>query len=223
MGRETVKALDGVSIKLQRGEFLGISGPSGSGKSTLMYLLGGLDHPTGGHIWVEGQDLTSLDEDGLAAYRQEKVGFMYQMFNLIPSMTALENVEFPMLFSNIKPRQRRERACQLLEKVGLADRMSHRPTELSGGQQQRVAVARALVYNPMIVLADEPTGNLDSHSGSEVIALLKQLNQEGRTVVIVSHDYSIISETSRSIHLRDGAIVEEGYPAPSPFEEKPHA
>jgi putative ABC transport system ATP-binding protein len=208
MGHEIVHALDGVSLTVQAGEFLGVMGPSGSGKSTLLYLMGGLDRPTGGHIWVHDQDITALDENGLAVYRRREVGFVFQTFNLISTMGALENVEFPMLFARVSPAQRLERARYLLELMGLADRMGHKPTELSGGQQQRVAMARALVNDPTIILADEPTGNLDSHTGAEVMAILARLNQEqGRTIVVVSHDPSITDFTSRCIHLLDGRIT----------------
>jgi len=208
MGHEIVHALDGVSLTVQAGEFLGVMGPSGSGKSTLLYLMGGLDRPTGGHIWVRDQDITALDENGLAVYRRRQVGFVFQTFNLISTMGALENVEFPMLFARVSPAQRMERARYLLELMGLADRMGHKPTELSGGQQQRVAMARALVNDPTIILADEPTGNLDSHTGAEVMAILARLNQEqGRTIVVVSHDPSITDFTSRCIHLLDGRIT----------------
>jgi putative ABC transport system ATP-binding protein len=208
MGHETVHALDGVSLTVRAGEFLGVMGPSGSGKSTLLYLMGGLDRPTAGHIWVHDQDITALDENGLAVYRRRQVGFVFQTFNLISTMGALENVEFPMLFARVPPAQRRERAHYLLELMGLADRVGHKPTELSGGQQQRVAMARALVNDPTIILADEPTGNLDSHTGAEVMAILAQLNREqGRTIVVVSHDPSITDFTSRCIHLLDGRIT----------------
>ncbi len=214
MGNETVHALDGVSLSVKAGEFLGVTGPSGSGKSTLLYLLGGLDRPTAGHIMVRDQDLTTLDENGLAAYRRREVGFVFQTFNLIPTMAALENVEFPMFFARIPRTQRRERACHLLELVGLADRMGHKPTELSGGQQQRVAIARALVNDPIIILADEPTGNLDSRTGAEVMAVLARLNQEqGRTIVVVSHDPAVTSHTGRCIHLLDGRIADAPAPA----------
>lgn len=209
MGRELVRALDGVSLEIRRGEMLGISGSSGSGKSTLMYLLGGLDRPTAGRIVVEGQDISTFDEDGLATYRREKIGFIFQMFNLVSSLTALENVEFPLLFSRVPPGERKQLARELLDLVGLAGRMDHRPTELSGGQQQRVAVARALVNDPQILLADEPTGNLDSHSGGEVMELISELNAQGRTVVVVSHDPQVVAYTHRSIRLHDGKIVEE--------------
>ena len=209
MGHQTVHALDGVSLTVEEGEFLGVMGPSGSGKSTLLHLLGGLDRPTAGRIQVQGQDLTALDEDGLAVYRRREAGFVFQAFSLIPTMTALQNVEFPMLFTRVPPAQRRERARHLLEAVGLADRMGHKPTELSGGEQQRVVIARALVNDPTIILADEPTGNLDSRTGAEVMALLARVNQEqARTVIIVSHDPSIVNYTSRCIHLLDGRIAE---------------
>jgi putative ABC transport system ATP-binding protein len=208
MGDQVVRALDGINLSVAEGEFFGISGPSGSGKSTLMYLLGGLDHPTEGRIWVAGQEITQLDEDQLAEYRRKTIGFVFQMFNLIPSMTALENVEFPMLFSDSTPAERRRSASELLERVGLGERLNHRPTELSGGQQQRVAIARALVRDPAIVLADEPTGNLDSQSGGEVLNLLTALNREGRTIVIVSHDPQVVGKTGRSLHLHDGRIVD---------------
>jgi len=213
MGNETVHALDGVNLTVTAGEFLDIMGPSGSGKSTLLYLMGGLDRPTAGHLWVRDQDLTALDENGLAAYRRREVGFIFQTFNLISTMAALENVEFPTLFARVPPAQRRERARYLLELVGLADRMEHKPTELSGGQQQRVAIARALVNDPAIILADEPTGNLDSRTGAEVLATLARLNQEqGRTIVVVSHDPAVMDFAGRCIHLLDGRIAD--MPAP---------
>jgi putative ABC transport system ATP-binding protein len=209
IGHEIVHALDGLSLAVERGEFLSVMGPSGSGKSTLLYLLGGLDRPTAGHIWVREQDITALDENGLAGYRRREVGFVFQFFHLIPTMTALENVEFPMLFARVPPAKRRERARHLLEAVGLADRMGHRSTELSGGEQQRVAIARALVNDPAVILADEPTGNLDSRTGAEVMEALKRLNQEeGRTVVVVTHDTMVARYTSRRIHLLDGQIAE---------------
>jgi putative ABC transport system ATP-binding protein len=210
MGLEVVHALDGVNLMVESGEFLGVMGPSGSGKSTLLYLMGGLDRPTSGHIWVRDQDITALDENGLAAYRRREVGFIFQTFNLISTMPALENVEFPMLFARVPPARRRERARRLLGLVGLGDRMEHKPTELSGGQQQRVAIARALVNDPDIILADEPTGNLDSHTGAEIMGFLARLNREqGRTIIVVSHDPSITDYTSRRIHLLDGQIAED--------------
>lgn len=209
MGHETVHALDGVNLVVEKRELLGVMGPSGSGKSTLLHLLGGLDRPTAGHIRVQGQDLTTLDEDGLATYRQREVGFVFQAFSLVSTMTALQNVEFPMLFARVPPARRRERARYLLEAVGLADRMGHKPTELSGGEQQRVAIARALVNDPTIILADEPTGNLDSRTGAEVMALLARLNQEqARTIIVVSHDPSTNDFTSRCVHMLDGRIAD---------------
>jgi putative ABC transport system ATP-binding protein len=212
MGHETVRALDGVNLTIQPGEFVGVMGASGSGKSTLLYMLGGLDRPTAGRIWVRGQDLTALDENELAAYRQREVGFVFQSFNLIPTMTALQNVEFPTLFARVPPAQRRERARYLLETMGLADRMDHRPTELSGGEQQRVAIARALVNDPAIILTDEPTGNLDSRTGAEVMETLTRLNQEqNRTIIVVTHDPLVAKVTERCIHLLDGRIT--GTPA----------
>jgi putative ABC transport system ATP-binding protein len=210
MGHQTVHALDGVTLTVGEKEFLGVMGPSGSGKSTLLYLLGGLDRPTEGHIWVGDQDLTTLDEDELAAYRRQEIGFVFQFFHLIPTMTAVENVEFPTLFARVSPAQRRERARHLLEMVGLVDRLDHKPTELSGGEQQRVAIARALVNDPTLILTDEPTGNLDSRTGAEVMQVLARLNQEqGRTIVVVSHDSSAINYASRCIHLLDGRIADE--------------
>ena len=207
MGDQVVHALDGVDLEVHEGDFLAVMGPSGSGKSTLLYLLGGLDRPTAGEIWVSERDIAQLDENALATYRGQEVGFIFQAFHLIPTMTALQNVEFPMIFNRTSPAERRARAVSLLERVGLADRMAHRPTELSGGQQQRVAIARALANDPRIILADEPTGNLDTHTGQEVLALLTRLNrEEGRTIVIVSHDTSVTRFTTRDIHLLDGKV-----------------
>lgn len=213
MGEEIVRALDGVTFSVYPGEFFGIAGASGSGKSTLLYLIGGLDRPTQGRILVRGQDLSALDENALAAYRRHTVGFVYQMFHLIPTMTALQNVELPMIIARVPPKERRQRARALLERMGLGDRLRHRPTELSGGQRQRVAIARALSNDPALILADEPTGNLDTHAGAEVVRLLKALaHEQGRTVIIVSHDPQVIAQTDRYIRLRDGHIVEEGTP-----------
>jgi putative ABC transport system ATP-binding protein len=207
MGDQVVHALDGVDLAVNEGDFLAVMGPSGSGKSTLLYLLGGLDRPTAGEIWVGGRDIAQLDENALATYRGQEVGFVFQAFHLVPTMTALQNVEFPMIFNRIPLAERRARAIALLERVGLEDRMAHRPTELSGGQQQRVAIARALANDPRIILADEPTGNLDTHTGQEVLDLLTCLNrEEGRTIVIVSHDVSVTRFATRDIHLLDGKV-----------------
>ncbi|WP_420642020.1 ABC transporter ATP-binding protein [Candidatus Leptofilum sp.] len=208
MGTEIVHALDGVDVAIEQGDFMGIVGPSGSGKSTLLYLIGGLDQPTSGEIWVDGTDIAALDENGLAQYRQKSIGFIFQSFNLIPTMTALQNVEFPMLFARVSPSERTARATKLLEMVGLGDRIHHKPTELSGGQQQRVSIARSLVNNPAIVLADEPTGNLDSKSGGEVINILQRLNrEEQRTIIMVTHDQSLLAATTRHIQILDGRIL----------------
>jgi len=209
MGEQVVAALDGISLTIDEGEFLSIMGPSGSGKSTLLYLLGGLDRPTEGQIRVRGQDIAVLDENALADFRRRDVGFVFQSFNLVPTMTALDNVIFPTYFAGVSRSVRRDRAGILLDRVGLGDRLDHRPTELSGGQQQRVAIARALINDPSIVLADEPTGNLDTHTGAEVLDLLSRLSRdEGRTVVIVSHDPRVSDYASRSVHLLDGKIAD---------------
>ena len=208
MGDQVVRALDGVDLDVTAGEFLAIMGPSGSGKSTLLYLIGGLDRPTGGELRVNNREITHLDENDLASYRGREVGFIFQAFHLVPTMTALQNVEFPMIFSGVTPQQRHTRALTLLDRVGLGDRMAHKPVELSGGQQQRVAIARALANNPRLVLADEPTGNLDTQTGREVLSLLVTLNrEEGRTIVIVTHDPSITQFATRTIHLLDGKIT----------------
>ena len=208
MGAEIVHALDGVDVAIEQGDFMGIVGPSGSGKSTLLYLIGGLDQPTSGQIWVDGTDIAALDENGLAQFRQKSIGFIFQSFNLIPTMTAIQNVEFPMIFARVAPKERQERAKNALEMVGLGDRLTNKPTELSGGQQQRVSIARSLVNNPAIILADEPTGNLDSKSGGEVINILQRLNrEEKRTIIMVTHDQSLLSVTTRHIQILDGRIL----------------
>ena len=210
MGRTTVHALDGVDLTVSGGEFLTILGPSGSGKSTLLHLIGGLDRPTSGRIWVGDREVTALDENELATYRRQEVGFVFQAFNLVSTMTALQNVAFPMFFARVPPSERQERARRLLELVDLADRVHHQPTELSGGEQQRVAIARALANDPAIILADEPTGNLDSHTGAEVMGMLNRLNQEqGRTIVVVSHDRTVMDYVKRSIRLLDGRVVDD--------------
>ncbi len=206
MGDVAVKALGGVTLEIRRESFCLIMGPSGSGKSTLLYLLGGLDRPTGGEIFVGGRTLDSLDENQLAAYRRQLVGFIFQSFNLISSMTAWENVAYPMQFAGIRPKERRSRAFELLHRIGLDDRAMHRPTELSGGQQQRVAIARALVNSPQLILADEPTGNLDTSSGDSVLRLLGDLHQSGTTVVVVSHDARVANYASQVVHILDGCI-----------------
>ena len=207
MGRLDVPALDDVSLDIHPGEFVAIVGPSGSGKSTMMNILGCLDRPTHGSYRLAGTPVADLDDDGLAALRSRTIGFVFQSYNLLPRTTALDNVATPLLYQGVGRAERTRRARASLERLGLGDRVDHEPTELSGGQQQRVAVARALVTEPALILADEPTGNLDSHAGAEVIELLRELHAAGRTIVLITHDPEVAGSADRQIHLLDGRIA----------------
>jgi putative ABC transport system ATP-binding protein len=206
MGEETVRALRGVSLQIRRNEYLAVMGPSGSGKSTLMNMLGCLDTPTSGRYEFNGRNVAEMDDDELAAIRNREIGFVFQTFNLLPRATSLRNVELPLIYAGMDPESREERATQALTDVGLGDRIQHKPNELSGGQRQRVAIARALVNNPSIILADEPTGNLDSKTGEEIMALLEDLYQRGHTIILVTHERDIAAHARRTIHLRDGVV-----------------
>ena len=206
MGEEIVRALRDISLQIRRNEYLAVMGPSGSGKSTLMNMLGCLDTPTSGRYEFNGRNVAEMDDDELAAIRNREIGFVFQMFNLLPRATSLRNVELPLIYAGMDPEAREERATQALTDVGLGDRIQHKPNELSGGQRQRVAIARALVNNPSIILADEPTGNLDSKTGEEIMALLEDLYQRGHTIVLVTHERDIAAHARRTIHLRDGVV-----------------
>jgi putative ABC transport system ATP-binding protein len=220
LGQQRIRALDDVSLTIGAGEFIAIMGASGSGKSTLLNAIGGLDHPTGGTIHVAGEAVTALDERGLSRYRRRRVGFVFQKFNLVGAYTARENVEFPLVFAGVPEATRRQKAEQALTAVGLGERQRHRPNELSGGQQQRVAVARALVHDPDILLADEPTGNLDSQTSGEIMALLRDICAGGRTILMVTHDERLAAYAHRVVVMRDGRIEQQtvtpAAPAPEP-------
>jgi putative ABC transport system ATP-binding protein len=207
MGAEQLHALRGLSLHIRKGEYVAIMGPSGSGKSTLMNLIGCLDSPTRGSYWLAGRLVSQLDDDDLASIRNKEIGFVFQTFNLLPRATALHNVELPLIYNGTPAPERIERAKKVLAQVDLADRMTHKPNELSGGQRQRVAIARALVNNPSIVLADEPTGNLDSRSSEEVLRIFSRLNEEGRTVVLITHEPDVAAQAKRVIRLQDGEVV----------------
>ncbi|MBO4553042.1 ABC transporter ATP-binding protein [bacterium] len=207
-GATAFEALHKVNLTIEEGEFLAIIGPSGSGKSTLMHILGCLDKPTSGIMKLEGRDISKLGSNDLAAIRNKRIGFVFQTFNLLPRFNVLQNVELPMVYGNVSPFNRRKRAMEILETVGLGDRWHHLPQELSGGQRQRAAVARALVMNPAMVFADEPTGNLDTKTGAQIMQLFKDLNEKGHTIILVTHDRDVASQTKRQIEIRDGRVKE---------------
>jgi putative ABC transport system ATP-binding protein len=206
LGAETVRAVRGVDLTVKRGEFVALMGPSGSGKTTFMNLIGCLDTPTAGEYWLNGQNVSQLSERALARIRNKDIGFVFQTFNLLPRASALANVELPLIYAGVASAERRQRARESLEMVGLADRMDHKPPEMSGGQRQRVAIARALVNRPAILLADEPTGNLDSRTGEEVMGIFGTLNDQGQTIILVTHEHDIAECAKRQVHLRDGVI-----------------
>ena len=224
MGEELVKALNGVDIEINRGEYVATMGPSGSGKSTLMNLIGCLDTPSSGEYWLNEQLVSELTDDQLAQVRNREIGFVFQTFHLLPRYTALENVQLPLIYSNTPVEERLALAEQALEMVDLKDRMKHRPNELSGGQRQRVAIARALINHPAILLADEPTGNLDTHTGKEILELFEKLHREGNTIVLVTHDSEVAAHAQRIIRLRDGKVEEDRMnPRTSPVPGTPHS
>ncbi|NOE85285.1 ABC transporter ATP-binding protein [Vibrio cholerae] len=208
-GQNVVKALDGVDLTIRHGEFLAILGPSGSGKSTLMNVLGCLDKPTAGRYQLDGHPVDSLSTRQLAAIRNQKIGFVFQSFNLLEYASALDNIALPLVYAGVKAKDRRRRATELLTRVGLADRLDHKPNQLSGGQKQRVAIARALINQPQILLADEPTGALDSKSGAEIEALFNELHREGRTIIVVTHDNELAKRTKRIVTIRDGQVISD--------------
>lgn len=207
MGKVEVRALNGVTISIKEGEFLSIMGPSGSGKSTLMHIIGCLDKPTEGEYFLDGKDVTTLEDDELSRIRNKCMGFVFQTFNLIPRETCLYNVELPLVYAGMHSKERRKRVIEVLSEVDLSDRIKHRPSELSGGERQRVAIARALVNHPMVILADEPTGNIDTKTGVEIMKLFAALNKKGKTIIVVTHEREIADFSKRIVHIRDGLIV----------------
>lgn len=211
MGQETVHALRGVSLRIHRNEYIAIMGPSGSGKSTLMNMVGCLDTPTSGRYDFNGRNVAEMNDDELAEIRNREIGFVFQTFNLLPRSTSLRNVELPLIYAGIDPETREEMATRALHEVGLGDRMNHKPNELSGGQRQRVAIARALVNNPSIILADEPTGNLDSKTGGEIMGLMEALYRRGHTIILVTHEADVARHARRTVHLRDGLVESDDY------------
>lgn len=206
LGKVNVEALRGVTFEINTGEFVSVMGPSGSGKSTLMHIIGCLDYPTGGKYFLSGQDVSKLNDNQLALFRNQKIGFVFQQFNLLPKATILRNVELPLTYNNTNSKNKKRLAAQALEEVGLGDRLKHRPNEISGGEKQRVAIARALVNRPSIILADEPTGNLDSKTGQDIMKMIDKLHDEGNTIILVTHEQEIARYAKRVIHLKDGVI-----------------
>ncbi len=210
LGKVKVRALNGVDMTISKGEFVSIMGPSGSGKSTLMHIMGCLDTPTSGDYFLDGEQVSHLSKARLASIRNRKVGFVFQTFNLLPHLNIQKNVEIPLIYAGVKSRERLKRSIAVLEEVGLGDRLKHRPSELSGGQRQRVAIARALVTNPAIILADEPTGNLDSTSGNDILTIISELHKSGNTIIVVTHDHNVASRANRIIKIIDGKIEKNG-------------
>ncbi len=208
-GEALTRVLKGVNLKIYPGEFVAIMGPSGSGKSTLMYQIGLLDKPTSGEVYIKGEKTSEMDENKKAELRRKTIGFVFQQFNLIPTLTVLENVEIPMILQNLNEKERKKRAKEILKSLGLGERLNYYPTQLSGGEQQRVAIARSLANNPELILADEPTGNLDTKSGQNVMEILKELNKKGKTIIFVTHDPNLAKQAQRIVHIRDGEIIKD--------------